>query len=118
MHFMNPVSDDQLRTARQRLLARGAELRERLERVQRDLRREREPLPRDSADAAILVENDEVLQALEQSAARELRHIDVALERLEQGVFALCEKCGAEIDAARLVAVPYTTNCRACARDV
>lgn len=114
---MNTVSDDQLRNARQRLLSRGAELRDRLQRVKSDLRREREPLPGDSADAAIVVENDEVLQALEDSAARELRHIELALERLAQGVFALCEKCGAEIDDGRLTAVPYATTCRTCARD-
>jgi RNA polymerase-binding transcription factor DksA len=114
---MNAISDDQIRNVRQRLLTRGVELRDRLERVRRDLRREREPLPRDSGDAAIVVENDEVLQALEEASSRELRHIDLALERLENGSFALCDRCGAEIDAARLAAVPFTTSCRACARD-
>jgi RNA polymerase-binding transcription factor DksA len=106
-----------LRNTRQRLLDRGAELRDRIERVQLDLRREREPLPRDSDDAAIVVENDEVLHAIEESATRELQRIQMALARLEEGVFALCEKCGAEIDAERLRVVPYASECRACARD-
>jgi RNA polymerase-binding transcription factor DksA len=114
---MNNPSDDQLRNTRQILLARGAELRDRLDRVQRDLRREREPLPRDSADAAIAVENDEVLQALENSARGELGRIELALKRLEEGTFALCEKCGAEIDAQRLLAVPFASTCRNCAHD-
>ncbi|HEX6397743.1 MAG TPA: TraR/DksA C4-type zinc finger protein [Steroidobacteraceae bacterium] len=102
---------------RQKLLARGAELRDRLERVQRDLRREREPLPRDSADAAVAVENDEVLQALEKSAEGELIRIDLALHRLDEGTFALCEKCASPIDARRLEAVPYTSLCGHCASD-
>jgi DnaK suppressor protein len=114
---MNALSDDALRDARQALLARSAELRDRLERVRRDLRREREPLPRDSDDAAIAVENDEVLQAIEQSADGELKLITLALERIEQGAFSVCEVCGGGIDAARLRVVPYTTKCRACARD-
>ena len=42
--------------------------------------------------------------------------IQSALQRLEEGTFALCEKCGAEIDAERLLAVPYASLCRACAR--
>jgi RNA polymerase-binding transcription factor DksA len=114
---MNVPSENQLRGEREKLLARSAELRERVERVQRDLARIREPLPRDSADAAIVVENDEVLQAIEQSATSELRSIERALQRLESGTFALCEKCGAEIDAERLAAVPYASHCRHCARD-
>lgn len=117
MSTMNAHSDDNLRNARQKLLARSAELRDRVTRVDRDLRREREPLPRDSADAAIVVENDEVLQAIHESARGELRRIEMALERLENGTFALCEKCGAEIDAERLGAVPYASECRTCARD-
>ena len=114
---MNTPSDDQLRNTRQKLLARGAELRDRLDRVNRDLKREREPLPRDSADAAIAVENDEVLEAIEKTARGELLRIELALKRLEEGTFALCEKCGAEIDAQRLQAIPYASMCRNCAHD-
>jgi DnaK suppressor protein len=113
---MNTASEDQIRSVRQELIERGAELRERVERVRRDLGRVREPLPRDSDDAAIMIENDEVLQAIEQTAAGELRNIERALQRLEVGTFALCDKCGAEIDAERLSIIPYATHCRHCAR--
>jgi DnaK suppressor protein len=114
---MNTPSEDHLRAVREKLIERGAELRERIDRVRGDLGRVREPLPRDSSDAAIAMENDEVLQAIEQSAAGELRNIERALQRLEVGTFALCEKCGSQIDAERLGAIPYATHCRHCARD-
>ena len=114
---MNTTSEDHLRSVRAKLIERGAELRERIDRVRGDLGRVREPLPRDSSDAAIALENDEVLQAIEQSAAGELRNIERALQRLEVGTFALCEKCGAGIDAERLGVIPYATHCRHCLRD-
>ena len=114
---MKASSDDRTRASRTGLLARAAELRDRLRRARADLAREREPLPRDSADAAIAVENDEVIEAIERAAVRELEQIDAALERLDQGVFGLCAKCAAEIDAERLRAVPYAPECRACARE-
>ena len=114
---MNAHSPDRYRDARTWLLARAAELRDRLQRVRSDLKREREPLPRDSTDAAIAVENDEVLEALERSAARELELIDAALTRIEQGVFGLCVTCAREIDAGRIRAVPYALQCQACASD-
>ncbi len=105
---------DQTRTARASLLALAAELRDRVRRVQADLQREREPLPRDSADAAIALENDEVLEALERAASRELQHIEAALERIDQGVYGLCSRCAGEIEPTRLQAVPYAATCRNC----
>lgn len=114
---MNAISDEDLRGARERLLNRASELRDRLRRVREDLSRAREPLPRDFSDAAIVIENDEVLEAIEQSAARELHHIDRALQRIGSGAFSRCETCGAEIDRQRLFAVPYTTLCLSCAKD-
>ena len=113
---MESRHDDHLRNARVRLLARAAELRERIQRIHADLGREREPLPRDSADAAIVMENDEVLRVIESTASAELHHIDHALERLDVGGYGLCEKCGAGVGDARLALVPYATRCERCER--
>jgi RNA polymerase-binding transcription factor DksA len=114
---MNTTTDDSLRAARARLLARGAQLQDRIHRVQQDLGRESNPLPKDSADAAIVVEYDEILQAIDETSHRELLQIDRALERIEAGTFARCEVCGEDIETARLIAVPYTSRCRHCAQD-
>jgi DnaK suppressor protein len=114
---MHTVSDENLRSIRAGLLAREAELRERVRRVQDDLRREVTPLPRDAPDAAIVMENDEILQALDASARSELRQIQRALERLDVGTYGLCEKCGARIAAERLRAVRYAVHCQHCAPD-
>lgn len=111
---MKTLCNDNHRGTRAWLLARGAELRDRVERVRTDLRREREPLPRDSADAAIIVENDEVLQAIEKSAAAELARIEWALARMDAGIFTVCEDCGATIECERLKIVPYATRCSRC----
>ena len=111
---MTPLDDDQLRDARARLVARRHELRQRIDRVQQDLRRQREPLPRDSTEAAIVVENDEVLQAIEATAGMELVHIAHALERMDAGTFGRCTECAGPVDAARLAAVPYAARCGDC----
>jgi DnaK suppressor protein len=107
-------ADDTLREARARLHTRAAELRERIGRVRADLRRDYEPLPRDSAEAAIALENDEVLEAIQATARTELAHVQHALANIDAGVFGRCERCGDPIEAARLVAVPYATRCGAC----
>jgi DnaK suppressor protein len=45
---------------------------------------------------------------------RVLEQIDRALERLEMGMFGVCAKCGEDIPAARLEALPYAELCVEC----
>ena len=45
---------------------------------------------------------------------RLLKKIENAIERIEQGIFGICEKCGSEIDMRRLEARPVTTLCIEC----
>jgi len=43
-----------------------------------------------------------------------LKKIEEAIERIHQGVFGICEKCGEEINIKRLEARPVTTMCIEC----
>lgn len=47
---------------------------------------------------------------------RELRRIDDALGRLDQGAYGPCEDCGAEIAEERLLILPFATRCVDCER--
>lgn len=114
---MKTFTEDTLREAREKLLSRDALLRDRLERVQADLRRPRDPVPSSAPAAAVGREKDEVLAAIESSAYAERRRIKTALDRVEDDTLGLCAGCGREIEAARFVAVPYATHCKTCAPD-
>lgn len=41
--------------------------------------------------------------------------IELALERIEDGSYGVCDECGAKIPKARLNALPYTPLCVKCA---
>jgi RNA polymerase-binding transcription factor DksA len=114
---MSTTTEDRLRKTRARLVARVEQLRDRIRHVQLDLGRETNPLPRDAPDAAVVIENDEILQAIDEAARRELIQIEHALERLDAGKFAECEVCGADIGAARMSSVPHATRCVHCAQN-
>lgn len=43
-----------------------------------------------------------------------LKKIEEAMERIDQGVFGICDKCGLDIDIRRLEARPVTTMCIEC----
>ena len=52
--------------------------------------------------------------ALRQNAKQLLTQVTHALDRFEAGTYGACERCKAEIDPARLEALPYATLCLHC----
>jgi DnaK suppressor protein len=45
-----------------------------------------------------------------------LRHLDQALDRIDNGTYGACQTCGETINKPRLEAVPHTTQCVMCQR--
>jgi len=78
-----------------------------------DLRSERENLL-DSGDVA----SQEVTQSfkirLREREEKLLKKIDLALARVDEGTFGICDDCGESIEVKRLMARPVTTLCIAC----
>ena len=99
--------------ARTRLLARRAELTGDLERIEDQLD---DPAPKDWEDRASERQGDEVLESLGQHDRDEIRAIDAAIARIDNGTYGICGKCGEAISPERLEAVPTTALCRTCAR--
>ena len=58
---------------------------------------------------------EEVLHHLTEHEARDLREIDAALSRIEDGSYGVCQACGKPIGTARLDALPEARLCVACA---
>jgi DnaK suppressor protein len=52
--------------------------------------------------------------ALRQNAEQLLTQVEDALQRFEEGTYGICERCGVQIDPARLKALPYVTLCLRC----
>ena len=52
--------------------------------------------------------------SLLQNSERVLIQVDAALARFEEGAYGVCERCGQQIDPARLKALPYATLCMNC----
>ena len=88
---------------------------ERLQALDADRRRAAGALSADFAEQAVEVENDETIDALEQSARVILGQIDHAMQRHAIGLWSICESCGRAIEPARLSRLPEATRCKACA---
>ncbi len=69
----------------------------------------------DEADVAADVIDRTLLTALGTQDANRLQQIDSALDRINQGTYGRCVKCGKEIPQERLEVLPYALMCVTCA---
>jgi len=67
-----------------------------------------EPFDGDSGE----VRNLDVLDDLDEMGQSEIRAIDAALARIEDGSFGDCVTCGDPIDPERLKTLPHTPFCK------
>ncbi len=94
------------------LEARLAELQARIDGIENELDSHNSP---DWEELATEREGDEVLEDLGTAGQLEMRQIAAALQRIDEGDYGVCTKCGAEISEERLDLLPQTPFCRSCA---
>ena len=101
-----------LQTRKAQLETRLDELNARLHEIEDVLD---DPAPADAEDRASEREDDEVLEDLGNKGLQEIQMIRAALDRIENGSYGDCVKCGDPISEERLDLLPYTPFCRDCA---
>lgn len=68
----------------------------------------------DFKDLAAAQAQSDIDEARVSQAAHDLAHVVAARLRLDEGVYGVCEDCGAAIDRARLAARPEAAYCTYC----
>jgi RNA polymerase-binding protein DksA len=68
------------------------------------------------ADSATATLNREIDYTLEENSEHVLSSIEQALQRIDNGTFGSCVRCGRQIAEERLEAIPYATRCIDCQR--
>jgi RNA polymerase-binding transcription factor len=91
---------------------RRASMQARLNSIKKDVTQEHSG---DSAEQAQERENDEVVDAIGNETRQSLHAIQVALDKIDDGTYGECEKCGGDIGEGRLKAIPEATCCVKCA---
>ena len=97
---------------RAQLEKRLGELTHRLKRIEDELD---QPVSEDFSEQAVEREDEEVLEDLGAAGLQEIRMIEAALDRIDQGTYGTCVSCGEAIGEARLDVLPQTPRCRNCA---
>jgi DnaK suppressor protein len=74
--------------------------------------------PGDAADVAFGAGSEEVASHLVELEAKELRQIERAMAKIKSGTYGSCEGCSTKIPVERLNALPYSTLCVKCQREM
>lgn len=101
-----------LKQRKAQLESRLQELDNRLHSIGDELEEHNNP---DVEDHATEVETDEVLEGIGRAGQNEIRMINAALERIADGSYGICARCGEDITEERLNVLPYTPICKTCA---
>ena len=104
------------RMMKQRLTQRRQELRKYLAGEVSDLRDFDQTGVGDEIDVSVDSEHAAIRSQLADFESRELKQIDAALERLEEGRYGRCDSCNGQIGVERLRAAPYVADCIECTR--
>ncbi len=107
----------QLAEIKKQLLNRKIKLEARVTAINDDVSHKHQPLSSDWSEQAVERENEEVLEALGNASLEEIAHINLALLRIEQGLYFVCHECGEKINEKRLALISYTDCCANCAAE-
>jgi DnaK suppressor protein len=108
--------NDFIQKMQQRLLVRRDALRRVLSGDVNALQTLHDSAVGDEGDLSVFGAQAEINSQMAQVESRELNQIEHALERMSEGSYGRCDSCDKPINALRLQAVPYATECINCAR--
>ena len=107
------MGDKERETVRARLEAELAETMTELGRLEKKLQVEVEY---GLGEGDPIIYEREMNMALRRRARRKIRSLQEALSRFESGTYGICERCGRDIGAQRLEALPQARLCIHCAQ--
>ena len=115
----SPFGKQELEEAKKKLLAEREELQRQAAEIeessfgggQSELSGELSSFDEEFADAGTATFERERDLSLSNNIRDLTEKIDRALERIDEGNYGLCERCGRPIEKARIKALPYATLC-------
>jgi DnaK suppressor protein len=107
------MDDKDPEAIRQRLEAELAETMDELDRLDKKLQVEVEY---GLGEGDPIIYEREMNMALRRRTRRKVNSLEEALHRFEEGTYGICERCGKEISAQRLEALPHARLCIECAQ--
>jgi DnaK suppressor protein len=118
---MDEMNSRTIKTLRKTLMERRAELERDLEHLEGELRDlsvdqedERGGVGNHFADDGSSLGEQERISTLGNDFREQIQMIDAAVERMDEGVYGICQRCGNPINEERLEVLPFVAYCISC----
>ncbi len=115
------MKSETTKALRQALVERRAELQRDLEHLQSELRElsveqddERGGVGNHFADDGSSLGEQERISTVGSDFRDQIKMIDAAFERMDEGTYGICQRCGKGIPVERLEALPFAAYCIEC----
>lgn len=112
------MEEEQLQQAKERLLKMRQEVMKEVSMASATSREIGQDGVPDIGDMSANTYSRDVLLNLSENQRQKIRDIDAALDRLAQGEYGVCVRCGDEIAARRMEVRPFSRYCIECKTDV
>lgn len=86
--------------------------------ISQEIKKEVENRHGDDVDVAESAYEQEMAYLFKSRGQDELRQIDEALQKIEQGEYGICSECEAKISKKRLTVMPYSIFCVECQEEI
>jgi len=108
------MDKEKLQFFKELLLKKKKELLEKAEKTIESSISQNNEFSKDFTDQSTIATDKEFIFRLRDRERKLLAKIERCLEKIEEGTYGICERCGKEIDEKRLLARPVATLCIEC----
>ncbi len=99
---------------REKLLRERERIESELLRLQKEANEVDDDEVKDVGDMSTSYFSQEMIDSLGEKERKILSEIELALKRIDEGTYGVCERCGGEIEEERLEIKPYARYCVKC----
>ncbi|WP_456433385.1 RNA polymerase-binding protein DksA [Nitratifractor sp.] len=108
------LTPEELKEFEADLLARKAQILKNLEEVHRKQMLMQNQEPKDEGDFAALATEADIDSRIVEQQRRELKEIEIALGKIKNGTYGICEMCEEPIGKERLIVKNFARYCISC----
>ena len=96
------------------LVNKAENIKNNIEKAQNEIELMRNQSPTDDGDHAVLMNDTSIEDTLIGKQLKELKEIELALDKISNGNYGICEMCEEAIDIDRLKVKPFAKFCISC----
>jgi len=107
-------TNEEINELKDKLIQKTETIKSNIQKAQKEIELMRNQSPTDEGDYAVLINDTSIEDTLIAKQIKELKEIEVALDKITNGNYGICEMCEEPIGVDRLRVKPHAKFCISC----